>query len=248
MSCNEDIWVWQDGDDQVWADNNIGSWGGIVPALCLTASGLFSNCFSFSNEVSDSCLSNVPIFEPITISGVTYSIADAFTDGGHGTGSHWHNTSTAGPPPPAVPTAGRYAEVGGFFGDEECRGISEFTKVVGSPTQALLKFNVVDMTLAEGGLSFNPIDGLYGQGAYTGTFYILGYQANGTEELPDFEASGTILTTINANSLSAGDTITHNITSFYNATSNYVGIRLQMTSGDYSAGAITFNNFRIELS
>jgi hypothetical protein len=251
MSCTNQPWLWQDNEEHDWQDGELAVWEGIFTSSCcltLAASGDLSDCFSLVTGPIGCIKFEEPEIILTIVSGVTYSIADAFTDGGHGTGSHWHNTSVAGPPAPAVPTSKRYAEVGGFFGDEECRGISEFTKPAATALQVTLSFRVVDMTIAEGGLSPDPIDGLYGQGPFSGNFDIVGYTANATEELPDFQASGTVLQTIDASALSANDLLSYDITSLYNSTSNYVGIRLQMTTPDYNAGAITFEDFQIQVT
>ena len=60
--------------------------------------------------------------------GQTYSVGNGFTGGTHPEGSHFHSSNLdelpVGNPPTIFPGA---AEVGGFFGDEEIRGISEFS-------------------------------------------------------------------------------------------------------------------------
>lgn len=193
------------------------------------------------------------VSQTVTIGGQTYAISDAFTESGHGTGSHWHNTSLAGPPAPALATVKRYAEVGGFFGDEEVRGVSEFS-IAGQATVAtnvLLKFVVSDL-LADG-ISPDQIDGLFGQGALAADFNVVGFAANGTEELEDYQAAAlATLATIDPTTLTAGQEITVDVTSYYNARrangDTWLGIRLQLAVSDPDAGAITFEDFRLEIT
>ena len=79
------------------------------------------------------------------IEGTTYSVANGFTAGTHPEGSHFHSSNLEDLPPgnPSVPLSG-VAEVGGFFGDEEVRGVTEFPLQAAAP-QAILEFDVLDL-------------------------------------------------------------------------------------------------------
>lgn len=225
--CN---WVWSNGNNHEWSDSN---------------NAVFSCNYCAGQVVSQSHL----------FSALTYTVSDGQADVGHGTGLHWHSTSAPGPPFPALPTATRYAEVGGMFGGEEIRTALEFDimAVSGTITQALLKFVVTDLTLVpEGALGINPIGGLYGQDALAADFNVIGYQANGVEEIPDFNAAVvSVIQTLDPTTMVAGQEITVDVTAFAQARhllgDNHLGFRFQLAVSDTDAGAIVFENCRLEL-
>ena len=191
-----------------------------------------------------------------TIAGEAFSVGNGFTAGTHPEGSHFHSSNLdelpPGNPPIILPGA---AEVGGFFGDEEIRGIAEFHLEPGATVdEAVLMFDVLDTFLE--GLSPEPsgVDGLFGQGPLDGVVDVFPYVADGLEEFSDFQAapitSDPILAINVADGLAGGDTLSVDITSIYNdlvTSGDDLGIRLQMAIADPDAGAITFNNFRIDL-
>lgn len=189
-----------------------------------------------------------------TINGLTYTVSDAFTDGGHGTGSHKHTSNNPGEQvaPALGAAAAGMAEVGGFFDDESVRGISEFdlTSITGEADTAILMFDVVDL-VAEGFEPTKTVGGLYGQpGTYTGTIQVYGFVANGSEDLGDYSTTATLLGTFSASGLVAGGTVSFDLTTYFNArilaSDDFLGVRLQITPEDPDASAITFENFRID--
>lgn len=199
---------------------------------------------SFANDAVD--------LDPVE--GVTYSIGNGFTGGLHGEGSHFHSSNLSVLPSgnPEVIFPGS-AEVGGFFGDEEVRGISEF-EVVGEVLSAELYFDVFD--LFEAGAIPDPsgVGGLFGQEPLDGDVDVFVYAADHLETVSDYQVDPFLpepILTFDANDFSGGDTLSVDITSVYNdlaANGADLGIRLQMADADPDAGAITLNNFRLELS
>ena len=97
------------------------------------------------------------------VAGQTSSISNGFTAIFHPEGSHFHSSNLTELPPgnPDILLPG-VAEVGGFFGDEEIRGVSEF-ELQNAAEKATLLFDVLD--LFELGLSpeSSGIDGLFGE-------------------------------------------------------------------------------------
>ena len=190
----------------------------------------------------------------VIISGKTASVANGFTDGDHPSGSHFHSVTDHDALPAGNPgiTLSSVAEVGGFFGDEEVRGISEFP-VQATADIATLLFEVRDMT----DVSPHAIDGLFGQGSFTGIVDVFAYEADGVESVSDFQtptSPATPILTIDvvSDGIMAGDTLSVDVTSLYNdlvvASHTALGIRLQMSAANTSAGAISFDNFRLQLS
>ena len=194
--------------------------------------------------------------ESTSVSGTTYSVGNGFTGGTHPEGSHFHSSNLdelpAGNPPTIFPGA---AEVGGFFGDEEIRGISEFDLEPGATVDAaVLSFDVLDTFLEGLSPEFSGIDGLFGQGPLDGAVDVFPYLADGSEATSDFQAPPItelpILSFAVDDQLAGGDTLSVDITSIYNnlvTSGDDLGIRLQMANADPDAGAITFHNFRIDL-
>jgi hypothetical protein len=191
-----------------------------------------------------------------SIQGLTFSVADAFT-GDQGVGTHFHAIG-GGDGGVAIPLA--LAEVGGFFGaphgegtDEEIRGMSEFD-IRGLPGggSVTLRFDVADLVELE--LSDQPVGGAYGQEPYVGQLDVFTYTGNNMEDLSDFEdplISASLLASFGTTGLAAGDTLNFDVSA---AVSQLVGlgeaslgIRLQMNPRDTNAGAITFDNFRLDV-
>ena len=187
--------------------------------------------------------------------GDAYAVANGFiADGSHPEGSHFHssNLDTLPPGNPSLPDV-HVAEVGGFFGDEEVRGLVEFDlRDASASEEAYLLFDVRDVSDFAG----VPIGGIFGQEALDGTIDVLGYTGNNMEELSDYQASPTTpLFSFDVTTISAGETIEVNITDFYAdliaASSESAGIRLQVANSvdttNPNTGAASFDNFRISL-
>lgn len=187
--------------------------------------------------------------------GEPYSIGNGFTaDGLHPEGSHFHSSNLEELPAgnPSIPDV-QVAEVGGFFGDEEVRGLVEID-ITGSSSaeMATLLFDVLDVS----DLAGVPVGGIFGQDQLDGTINVLGYTGNNTEELSDYQISPTTaLFDFDATTVSAGDTIEVDITDFYADlianSADAAGFRLQVANAvdttDPNTGAATFDNFRISL-
>lgn len=223
---------------------------------------------SFSMLALLLCATPASLGTEISILGETASIGNGFTDTGvHPEGSHFHTSNLVPgdlPPgnPPLIPVD-QVAEVGGFFGDEEVRGVSEFN-LVGQPvaTSATVVFDVFDLTSA--GLNVTPLGGLFGQEVLDGSVNVFAYRGNNVEEVSDY-AGNLIQTdpllTLDVASLSAGQTISIPVTDIYNdliadladnpeTAAQALGIRLQTTSNlpdSLSEGAIAFHNFRLQV-
>lgn len=193
------------------------------------------------------------------ITADAYSIGNGFTDTSHATGSHFHssNLDTLPPGNPEI-LVKNVAEVGGFFGDEEVRGLVEFPLAgLDVADEATLLFDVFDVS----DLAGMPIGGLFGQTALDGTIDVLAYYGNGVEEVSDFQVSPLkTIHTIDVTTLAASDTISVDITDLYNDAVILsqapadppvaaIGFRLQVSStvdaSDPDTGAATFSEFRI---
>ena len=193
----------------------------------------------------------------VVIDGKTATVANGFTGGSHPAGSHFHSATDHSVVPASNPALflSSVAEVGGFFGDEELQGISEF-ELLGEAVLAVLLFDVRDMTAD---ISFEPIDGLFGQGPLNGIVDVYPYEADHVEHVSDFVAEQDRPTDppllsmlVGTGLIQAGDTISTDVTTIYNdfvvADEHALGIRLQTRDADKDAGAITFNNFRLEIT
>lgn len=189
------------------------------------------------------------------VDGATYSIGNAFTGGIHAEGSHFHSSNLSVLPPgnPAVLFPGS-AEVGGFFGDEEVRGISEFEVGDTEVIEAELFFDVFDLFLVGAIPETSGVGGLFGQDPLDGDVDVFAYAADHLETVSDYQVaplSADPILTFSANDFSGGDTLSVDVTAIYNdlaASGSDLGIRLQMADANPDAGAITFNNFRLELT
>ena len=169
----------------------------------------------------------------VITNGFTYSVADDFT-GPSLVGTHYHsNTGGAFGNP-----AGK-AEVGGFFGTEEVRGLSEYNLAgIGAAGPAFVSFNVY---LA---------DGLFGQGGGTFLIDIYAYQGNNAEDLSDWEAVSTaFIGSFSTAGLAVGDILSFDVNSALDAAIGNswtsFGIRLQQNTRNISGPAYTFDNFRL---
>ena len=207
------------------------------------------------------------VAEILVVPGQTASIGNGFTDRIHPEGSHFH-TSNLDPTdlpsgnPPLIPAPG-VAEVGGFFGDEEVRAVSEFSIVgLSSASQVTLLFDVFDVSSL--GASPDPIDGLFGQGPLSGFVDVFAFAGNGVEEVEDYSAESITeapIFSFEADSLEAGKTLQVDISDLFNSfisdedlnpgmAATALGVRLQTRVGlpdSVDQGAVTFHNFRLEI-
>lgn len=175
-----------------------------------------------------------PAQAALITSGFTYSVADDF-GGAIGVGTHFHsNTGGAFGNP-----AGK-AEVGGFFGTEEVRGLSEYNLAgVAAAGPAFVSFEVF---LA---------GGLFGQAGGPFLIDIYAYKGDNLETLSDFEAASTaFIGSFNTAGLAAGDMLSFDVNSALDAAlalgDSSFGIRLQQSGGrNPNAPTYTFDNFRL---
>jgi hypothetical protein len=165
--------------------------------------------------------------------GFTFAVADAYT-GPSGVGTHYHsNTGGAFGNP-----AGK-AEVGGFFGSEEVRGLSEYNLAgLGTAGSAFVSF---DVYLA---------DGLFGQGGGPFLIDVYAYRGNNLEDLSDWEAAATgFVGQFSTAGLAVGDIISFDIDALLDAAllagDGSLGIRLQQHTRDIGGPAYTFDSFRL---
>jgi hypothetical protein len=213
--------------------------------------------YSFLVVFAIICMNQASAFETDLV-GTTSSIGNGFTGGSHPAGSHFHSSNLdvlpAGNPSIIVPGA---AEVGGFFGDEEIRGVSEFElQGAEAADAATLKFDVFDTFAAGLSPEASGVDGLFNQGGYVGFVDVFPYVADATETISDYQVETLtelpILSfEVGPGLLAGGDTLSVDVTQIYNdlvaGGEAAFGVRLQMASPDPDAGAITFDNFRISL-
>ena len=185
----------------------------------------------------------------VVINGLSFSVADGFT-GGHGTGTHFHSSNDPSPPAPALPVPG-VAEVGGFFGDENCRGLSEFdlASLPGTITSATLKFQVHDVFPYSG----IPVGGLFGQDPFSGTLNVYYYVGNNAEDLGDYTAPETLIAPIIIDPSQAVDDlfsldVTTALNALLGASAPAMGIRIRQAAEDPNADAITFDRFILEVT
>lgn len=166
--------------------------------------------------------------------GFTYAVADDYI-GAIGVGTHYHsNTGGAFGNP-----AGK-AEVGGFFGTEEVRGLSEYNLAGVSATgPAFVSFNVY------------LTDGLFGQGGGSFLIDVYAYKGNNLETLSDFEAATTaFIGSFSTAGLGVGDIISFDVDAALDTAlalgDASFGIRLQQADTRNPNGpAYTFDNFRL---
>lgn len=186
--------------------------------------------------------------------GNTFAVSNGFTAGNHPAGSHFHSSNLAELPSdnPQINFAG-VAEVGGFFGEEEVRGISEFD-VQDVVSSAELLFEVFDLFEAGQILDEDGVSGLYDQGRLQGVVDLVAYVSDGTESLTDYEIapiSETPIFSVDVTPLVVGgDEFSVDVTGLYNDLAERgedLGIRFQLREPSTEAGAITFTNIRLQL-
>lgn len=165
--------------------------------------------------------------------GFTYSVADDF-GGASFVGTHYHSNTGGSFGNPA----GK-AEVGGFFGTEEVRGLSEYSLTgVGAAGPAFVSFNVY---LA---------DGLFGQGGGSFLIDIYAYQGTNAEDLSDWQAVTTaFIGSFSTAGLAVGDVLSFDVNAALDAAIGSgwgsFGIRLQQQTRNISGPAYTFDTFRL---
>ncbi|MDP2004573.1 MAG: PEP-CTERM sorting domain-containing protein [Rubrivivax sp.] len=166
--------------------------------------------------------------------GFTYAVADAYT-GTVGVGTHFHS-NTGG----AFGNPDGKAEVGGFFGTEEVRGLSEYNIAgLAVPATAFVSFNVY------------LTDGLFGQGGGSFLINVYAYRGNNLEDLSDFEVATTaFIGAFSTDGLGVGDIVSFDVEAALDAAlvlgDSSFGIRLQQSDTRNPNGpAYTFDNFRL---
>lgn len=165
--------------------------------------------------------------------GFTFTVSDGFT-GNPEEGSHYHS-STGGD----FGNPDGLAEVGGYAGGEEPRGLSEYdlTGLVGGGP-AYVSFDVF------------AADGLFDQGGGVFDIDIFSYQGNNAEDLSDYEAPATsLVATFSTAGLSPGDSLSFDVSAALDAAllggEPSLGIRLQQSLRDTAGPAYTFHDFRL---
>jgi hypothetical protein len=156
-----------------------------------------------------------------------------------GVGTHFHDN------PPAFGTPADVVEVGDFalgFGAEEVRGVAEFD------LRSLLSFSSVSLAT----LNFDVLQqgGLFDQPPASFNLEVLAFLGNGSENLSDYQiATVGSVGTLDTAALSAGTSISLNVTSLVNSfltnSDDFIGFRLQATSNPRGRGAVVFDNFTI---
>lgn len=179
----------------------------------------------------------------VVVEGNEFTVADGFWGGAH-SGTHWHSNNAA--TAPAVP--GEWMEVGGFFGDEECRGFAEFN--IGQFDADSLICAEVSITILDlFALGLSPeadgIDGLYGQGPSVETLTVEIYEGNNSEDLTDYTATAiATVGSIDVTAQAADDVLTFTVTNalqtLLTSGASALGVRVRQTTGDNDSKAITF--------
>ena len=224
-------WVWGDGNNHAWANGNNATW--------------------------HQCGGGMQM-----ISGLAYAVSNRFTSPDtHPTGTHFHVANDAGNEgPPAIPID-NYVEAGGYFGDENIRGIIDFD-LAGATTGSTctLKFVVTD--IGPSGLNIQPspdTGGLYGQDhlgsattePYPGLMEVHGFTSDGVEALAKYSIASSVLGNFDCNGLTANQMVMFDITSFYNARviagDSFLGIRFQATPENDENSALVFEQFQLEV-
>jgi hypothetical protein len=165
------------------------------------------------------------------------SIADGFR-GFRGVGTHFHDN------PQAFGTPADVVEVGDFaFGAEEVRGVAEFD------LRSLFSFSSISLAT----LNFDVLQqgGLFDQPPASFNLEVLAFFGNGSENLSDYQiATVGSVGTLDTAALSAGTSISLNVTSLVNSfltnSDDFIGFRLQATSNPTGRGAVVFDNFTID--
>lgn len=131
------------------------------------------------------------------------------------------------------------AEVGGF-GDEQVRGMSEFSVAGFAAQPATLSFQVFQL------------GGLFRQLNYSGLVDVFAYAGNGVENVTDYDAAPLLrMGSFNTANLVVNDTIRLDATTALSAAttagSSWLGVRMQLPSSATSQTitAITFDRFQL---
>ena len=174
--------------------------------------------------------------------GFTFAVASSCV-GGVGaatTGTHYHSNTGGSFGNPAG-----LAEVGEFGGNtcEEVRGLSEYDLAGLTAGTAFVTFDVYQAGGLFAGSNDFPFDGFIQIDAYAG---------DNLESIADFEAATRgIVGSFSTSGLLVGNSLSFDITGLFNDALNdalpSLGIRLAALT-DPSAGAWTFNNFRLTSS
>ena len=169
----------------------------------------------------------------VITNGFTFAVADDY-QGASFIGTHYHsNTGGAFGNP-----AGK-AEVGGFFGTEEVRGLSEYNLAgLSTAGPAFVTFNVYLM------------DGLFGQGGGAFQIDVYAYTGNNQEDLSDWQAPATaFIGSFNTGGLLVGQVLSFDVNAALDAAllagDTSFGIRLQQRTRDIGGPAYTFDSFRL---
>jgi hypothetical protein len=165
--------------------------------------------------------------------GFTFTVSDGLI-GPSGQGTHFHSSTGGDFGNPAG-----LAEVGGLFGQEEPRGLSEYDLaglVSGGP--AFVTFDVFS------------IFGLFGQSTGVFDIDIFAYLGNNAEDLSDYQAPATaFIGTFSTSGLSTGEGLSFDVAAVLDAAildgDPSFGIRLQQSVHNTFGPAYTFNNFRL---
>jgi hypothetical protein len=170
---------------------------------------------------------------------------DSIADGAgfrspRGVGNHFHDD------PPVFGTPADVVEVGYFDsgrGTEEVRGVAEFD------LRSLFSFSSVSLAT----LSFDVLQqgGLFAQPPASFNLEVLAFLGNGSENLSDYQiATVGSVGTLDTAALSAGTSISLNVTSLVNSfltnSDDFIGFRLQAPSNPTGRGAVVFDNFTID--
>lgn len=197
--------------------------------VLITAIGIFLS-FTAINTTSSA--------QAITLASTNEdSISDGF-EGVRGVGTHFHDD------PLVFSTPADVVEVGDFFvGTEEVRGVAEFD------LSALSSFSSVSLAT----LNFDVLQqgGLFDQPSASFDLEVLAFLGNGSEDLSDYQiATVGSVGILDAAALSAGDSISLNVTSLVNSFiangDDFIGFRLQATSNPTGFGAVVFDDFTID--
>jgi hypothetical protein len=173
--------------------------------------------------------------------GWTFSVASQSGIPAFGTHYHDNHSGAFGNPPDK-------AEVGSLqdqaMSMEECRGLSEFDLTGLAPGTATLSFYVYQTGGLFPGQNDHP---------FTGNIAVLGYTGNNADDIADYSAPVTLLTTFSTSSLTVGTPLSFNVTSLYTSQlsggSPSLGIRLQTTPSTVTGGgAFTFDNFTLTVT
>ena len=167
--------------------------------------------------------------------GLTFAVADNF-DGPLGVGTHFHSNNSDG----GISGVRGVAEVGGFFGSEEVRGISEFD-IRG------LDFAAADAAT----LTFDVFreDGLFDQGGGPFLVDLSAYFGNNREDLSDYQTPASPIASFSTDGLTVGSRLSFDVSAellgALLAEEEALAVRLQQQTTNREGPAFTFDNFRL---